>query len=35
MPGEEEKARVYEWLKVRLQVQDLEIIFDCEKMKIE
>ena len=30
MPSEEEKARVYEWLKIRLQIQDLEIIFDYE-----
>ena len=28
MPSEEEKARVYEWLKVRLQVESLEIIFE-------
>ena len=32
MPSEEEQARVYEWLKVRLQVQDLEIIFDNKEM---
>ena len=30
MPSEEEKTRVYEWLKVRLQVTNLEIIFDQE-----
>ena len=30
MPSEEEKARVYEWLKIRLQIQNLEIIFDYE-----
>jgi hypothetical protein len=30
MPSEEEKVRVYEWLKIRLQVEDLEIIFDTE-----
>jgi hypothetical protein len=35
MPSEEERARVYEWLKVRLQVQDLEIIFDYEEMQVE
>ena len=34
MPSEEEKIRVYEWLKVRLQVQELEIIFDHEKMQV-
>ena len=32
MPSDEEQARVYEWLKVRLQVQDLEIIFDNKEM---
>ena len=32
MPSEEEKARVYEWLKIRLQVEDLEIIFDTETL---
>ena len=30
MPSEEEKTRVYEWLKVRLQIDGLEIIFDTE-----
>ena len=30
MPSEEEKTRLYEWLKVRLQIDDLEIIFDTE-----
>lgn len=30
MPSEEEKTRVYEWLKVRLQIEGLEIIFDME-----
>ena len=35
MPGEEEKARVYEWLKIRLQIQDLEIIFDYEEALTE
>ena len=30
MPSEEEKARVYEWLKVRLQIDSLEIIFEGE-----
>ena len=35
MPSEEERARVYEWLKVRLHVQDLEIIFDYEEMQVE
>ena len=32
MPSEEEKTRVYEWLKIRLQVEDLEIIFDTETL---
>ena len=32
MPSEEEKVRVYEWLKIRLQVADLEIIFDTETL---
>ena len=35
MPSEEEKARVYEWLKIRLQIQDLEIIFDYEEALTE
>ena len=30
MPSEEEKTRVYEWLKVRLQIDRLEIIFEEE-----
>ena len=30
MPSEEEKTRVYEWLKVRLQIDSLEIIFEEE-----
>lgn len=30
MPSEEEKARVYEWLKIRLQVADLEMLFEEE-----
>lgn len=30
MPNEEEKTRVYDWLKVRLQIDSLEIIFDTE-----
>ena len=30
MPSEEEKTRVYEWLKVRLQIEGLEIIFEEE-----
>ena len=30
MPSEEEKARVYEWLKIRLQVEDLEMLFEEE-----
>ena len=30
MPSEEEKTRVYDWLKVRLQIDSLEIIFDTE-----
>ena len=32
MPSEEEKVRVYEWLKIRLQVEDLEIIFDTDTL---
>jgi uncharacterized hydrophobic protein (TIGR00271 family) len=28
MPGETERAKVLEWLKVRLQVEDIEIIFE-------
>ena len=32
MPSEEEKVRVYEWLKIRLQVEELEIIFDTETL---
>ena len=32
MPSEEEKVRMYEWLKIRLQVEDLEIIFDTETL---
>ena len=32
MPSEEEKVRVYEWLKIRLQVEDLEIIFNTETL---
>ena len=32
MPSEEEKVRVYEWLKIRLQVEDLEIIFGTETL---
>ena len=28
MPSEEEKQRVYDWLKVRLQVEDIVIIFE-------
>ena len=35
IPSEEEKARVYEWLKVRLQVEDLEIIFNNEERQAE
>ena len=35
MPSEEERARVYEWLKIRLQIQDLEIIFDYEEALTE
>ena len=31
MPSEEEKTRVYDWLKIRLQVEDLEIIFEEER----
>ena len=30
MPSEEEKVRVYEWLKIRLQVEDLEMLFEEE-----
>ena len=30
MPSEEEKTRLYEWLKVRLQIESLEIIFEEE-----
>lgn len=30
MPSEEEKTRVYEWLKIRLQIDSIEIIFDTE-----
>ena len=30
MPNGEEKTRLYEWLKVRLQIDSLEIIFDTE-----
>ena len=30
MPSEEEKTRLYKWLKVRLQIDSLEIIFDTE-----
>ena len=35
MPSKEERARVYEWLKIRLQIQDLEIIFDYEEALTE
>ena len=35
MPSEEEKTRVYEWLKIRLQIHDLEIIFDDEESLTE
>ena len=35
MPSEEEKARIYEWLKIRLQIQYLEIIFDYEEALTE
>ena len=35
MPSEEEKTRVYEWLKIRLQIHDLEIIFDYEESLTE
>ena len=31
MPSEEVKTKVYEWLKIRLQIQDLEIIFEYEE----
>ena len=30
MPSEQEKTRLYEWLKVRLQIDSLEIIFEEE-----
>ena len=30
MPSEEEKTRVYDWLKIRLQVEDLEMLFEEE-----
>jgi hypothetical protein len=30
MPSEEEKTRLYEWLKIRLQIDSLEIIFEDE-----
>jgi hypothetical protein len=30
MPSEEEKTRLYEWLKIRLQIGSLEIIFEEE-----
>ena len=30
LPSQEEKVRLYEWLKVRLQIASLEIIFDQE-----
>lgn len=32
MPSEEEKTRVHEWLKIRLQIDGLEIIFDTETL---
>lgn len=32
MPSEEEQTRVYEWLKIRLQIDGLEIIFDTETL---
>ena len=32
MPSEEEKTRIYEWLKIRLQIDGLEIIFDTETL---
>ena len=32
MPSEEEKTIVYEWLKIRLQIDGLEIIFDTETL---
>ena len=35
MPSEEEKTRAYEWLKIRLQIHDLEIIFDYEESLTE
>ena len=35
IPSEEEKARVYKWLKIRLQIQDLEMIFDYEEALTE
>ena len=30
LPSQEEKVRLYEWLRVRLQIASLEIIFDQE-----
>jgi hypothetical protein len=35
MPSEEVKKKVYEWLKIRLQIQDLEIIFEYEEALAE
>jgi hypothetical protein len=29
MPSDDEKMRVKDWLKVRLQVDEVEIIFEC------
>ena len=34
MPSEEEKARVYEWLKIRLQVGEVEMIFNTDETTI-
>jgi hypothetical protein len=34
MPSEEEKARVYEWLKIRLQVGEVEMIFNTDEATI-
>jgi predicted TIM-barrel enzyme len=35
MPTDEDKMRVNEWMKVRLNIQDLEIIFEENKTEWE
>jgi hypothetical protein len=35
MPTDEDKIRVNEWMKVRLNIQDLEIIFEENKTEWE